>query len=146
MWIRAGLIVAGAAVIGSILGTIALQLMADGGWTAGDWRVVWGFSAFTLIFTIPGSMLLALIFAHIQYRYESILLAYGALVVGGGLAGGMMLLLWGTWTGVAMGASYGVLTGLAWVALHRLTERPTGLAAVSPRSRPPRADMRTGIF
>jgi hypothetical protein len=120
MWMRGLAIWLGAAIIGAIGGTIGAQLIYGGKFGPSDIRFTLGFAAMTLIFTVGGSAFLALVNQALDSRNVPRHLRYAALVLTGGAAGALTLSFLGS-SSVAIGAGYGTVTALAWVALLRLT-------------------------
>jgi hypothetical protein len=119
MWIRGLTIWVGAALIGSVVGTVGLQLISHGGWAGEDLRSLIGIGLLTLVFTVAGSALLFLAFWRLAKLRAVDGWSYAILVLFGGLAGAFMLSFLGA---SGIGAAYGVVTALAWVALLRLTK------------------------
>ncbi len=121
MWMRGLAIWLGAAIIGAIGGTIGVQLIYGGKFGPSDIRFTLGLAAMTLIFTVGGSAFLALVYQAMDSRNIPRTFRYAALVVIGGAAGALTLSLLG-FSSAAIGAGYGTVTALAWVALLRLTK------------------------
>lgn len=115
--------VVGVSFLAPVLGCGLAVLMLVGGWQ--------GFEAFlglTLLWAVPGSVLLLtpgydLIKASgwsLRWRYAGV---FGI----GGLAGALMLLPFGL---VQEGGYFGMATALCWIGLHAITRPMTGGAAV----------------
>lgn len=84
-----------------------------------------------LPFTCMGAiLLLAPIYAAAREDGVSVGIRYARVLVAGALAGGLMLGLISALTdplrGAAIGAGYGVLTALCWIAIHAATKRVSG--------------------
>ena len=132
MWLRSLTIWLGAALLGSILGWVGLQLFRPVFHLfpqPDDVEMLFGQILMPFIFTVFGSALLALAFGVIDRLHVAAPWKYLVLLVIGTVAGGLML-SWGGAPFFLLGAAYGALTTVAWVALlvalrmHRAVEVP----------------------
>jgi hypothetical protein len=122
MWIRLLIIWVGSALGGSSLGSVAVQLYDHGAWSVQEMRHLVGFAVATLLWTLPGSALLFLIFSALRGRGLSTPWSLVLLVILGAAAGALMLCLIGLRTdNIVTGALFGLTTTTCWVALSSAT-------------------------
>ncbi len=86
-------------------------------------RMAAAIGTMTLLCTLGGSALLALVFGWSGGRSIPILARYGLIIVTGGGAGGAMMMPFGTPKFMLAGVTYGLVTALGWIALHRAIYR-----------------------
>ena len=111
----------GAAFLGAMICTLVWSTTA--GWVALGWRMPLVIAGASLIYTIAGSALLSCLFAGMKTR--STTYRYLVLVVVGGVAGGVLMLISGAAPGgIVVGAAYGFVTACFWVTLHGAMNRP----------------------
>ncbi len=123
MWMRGITIVLGAAVIGGTLASFGLQIASHGGWFVADVSALVVLGASTLLFTVPGSMMMSLLYAGIRGRGFSTSLSYLILMFAGSGFGALWLFkLFGTFNTSMIGCGYGAATAGAWILLHHLIE------------------------
>ena len=110
-----------------ILKAIAISILAAllGGWIAtvvvfGRWDGWPG----PLVFTVPGSLLLASAYGVARLVCSAVLARYAFVLAVGAAAGMLMLVVPGFALGV-VGAAYGSVIAACWIALH-LISRPRG--------------------
>ena len=134
MWIRGLTIVFGAPIIGSFLGTLALEFASSGRFTADEFRFALGIGLITLLFTIPGSLLLTIIYRALANTTAGNGAIYLAILLAGAGIGAGCMALFGTEIAIASGGGYGFATALAWVALHALLDKkPNPHPSSTPR-------------
>ena len=103
------------ALLASALCSIGWHLWAGG--KLNDLQIVYGIAAVSLIFTAGGSALLVLAFAFM--RPAPVWSRYVALLALGAVAGGLML-WWGSFEGLKLGTTYGLVTAAFWVVAHKM--------------------------
>jgi hypothetical protein len=109
------------AALGSLAATILYGLMAGGTESEESVRVLLGFAEGTMIFTIPGALMLYGLRAILLERELSSPAIGGMLILVGGTVGGTALLfLSGTLEWAAVGALYGALTAIALLCVQAL--------------------------
>ena len=123
MWWRGLVVWLGAAAIGSVAGSLLLNIVFGGGWSPTEVGFLIGISMVSVIFTLGGSALLILAFAK-SARTGCSPLARTFLMIpfAAGVGGFLLLVLCGgslEWLGI--GALYGAVTALAWAALSTIT-------------------------
>jgi hypothetical protein len=131
LWLREIGVLLGAALGGSFVGTVFVNTIPRPNWSSEGWSIAFGFALMTLLWTIPGSMSLALVFIAVRRRFVSMTLAYLTVLLAGGGLGYLMLAAMGGNSG-PIGGLYGVLTASAWVGLHALTEPKGSRAPAEP--------------
>lgn len=117
MWVKRLLGVIGAAYLGGLVGTFLWQAITG---ETSDARFPYVFSIFLMLFTIPGTLAVLVIY-DLASRVCSGHILYGILVAGAAATGGLMT--WTISTGDAKafipGAFYGVTTALIWAVIDR---------------------------
>lgn len=111
------------AILASIVCTLVWHWSLGGGTSGPELGMAAALGVTSLIFTLGGSALLTLAFAWSGGRSIHILVRYGLIVAIGGGVGGAMMLPLGTAGSIGTGVSYGLATGLFWIALHRAIYR-----------------------
>jgi hypothetical protein len=100
------------------IGLTAVLHFATGGHLAQPGlRQAMALTAMSLVFTLPGSALLALIFAWTEERRVPLYGRYGLMIALGGVAGATLMMFS---TAALLGCAYGAGTAVAWVGLHSL--------------------------
>ena len=120
MW-RFALIVLGTAAAGSLAGTLVLGLLAGGTGSPDQVGSVLSFSRFTMVFTVPGAIMLVGLQAMLLERGFSRPITSVLIILAGGVAGGLVLgFLSLALASVSVGALYGTLTAIAFILLQML--------------------------
>jgi len=108
----------GAALVGSLGGTIIGNIALQGGWSEASIRMLLAIATTTLFFTVPGAGLLGLAFAWTRNRGLGLMLRLALLVPVGAVFGGALMALSGSVPVAIAGLTYGGATGLGWAMLH----------------------------
>jgi hypothetical protein len=120
-WWRGLSIVLGAPISACFLVSFGMQIAMTGRVVTADLRPLLAISTMALLFAVPGSALLSLVFASTRDRLG--LLGRLAAVLLTGLAVGAALLgVGGSPDGLKLGALYGEATAIAWVTLIVILE------------------------
>ena len=120
LWLRGLIVWLGAPLVASFLCTLVIEI-AGGDLSAFALRFGLGLAVLSLVFTIPGSALLALIYSGLENASVRRAWRLFALAPCGFLAGGAAMTASGNWSTIAMGAFFGTTTALAWVGLLMVT-------------------------
>lgn len=121
MW-RLVLIVFLAAGIGSVVATVTCSFLPDvfgPGPTFESLRFVLNISVATMVFTVPGATMLVGLQARLKERDLPGWVVSPAIVVAGGVAGGLVFLALNMMP-IWVGALYGTLTAVALLLVERL--------------------------
>lgn len=97
-----------------------LHILTGGTWNPHDLRPMSAIAVLTLLWTVPGSALLALCFAWTRGRGFSLEGRLALTVLLGAVAGAAIMVPAGTSTAILLGLAYGLATGVAWAALHMM--------------------------
>jgi hypothetical protein len=122
MWIRLPVVWLGAALGGSMLGSIGLTVLyPTSDWSASGFRTIGAFLLASLIWTVSGSALLFLVFAGLRGRGLPLGWRLLAVISIGAAMGGLIL-----WVTIgerlaAWGGLFGIATALCWVGLSSAT-------------------------
>lgn len=125
--LRVLMIVFTAAALGSLVATLALSAILGGTGSPNPVRFVFALSAATMMFTVPGALMLA----GLQFFLRERGVGSGSIAVivaiWGAVAGGIILGLNFVVDDAAVGALYGLTTAVTFLATERLLgERKAG--------------------
>ena len=95
-----------AAILGSWLGSVLVAPRLGIGWYA------------TLFWTLPGAMMVGLIYGALRGRHPRSAQLYIVVVIVGTVTGGAMLLIFGSLWLVTLGMGFGAITSIIWVMGH----------------------------
>lgn len=131
MW-RSLFIVSGAAALGSLVGTVGLALLSGDTGVVEQVRFVFGFATVTMMFTLPGTIMLIGLQAILTERELGTHYRNMITILFGVLAGAIVLTFISIYL-ADVGAFYGLCTGIALLCLQRLVPNKSHAAKVSAR-------------
>lgn len=107
------------ALLASLGCTIAWHWSSGGDMSEPEIRVTAAIATTSLLYTLGGSALLALVFAWSRGRSIPLSARYALIVATGSAAGVALMAPFGTPEFMRVGLIYGLVTALCWVAVHR---------------------------